>query len=111
MSGKSAHTGRRKKKMDEQYIWAWMFALLAVVLVVAAVRERMRAKQRQVEQLRQNWGQVPEREYTSEELESISHYARNHQNGRFMIDDITWNDLDMERVYMLLNNTCSACGE
>ncbi len=59
MSGKSAHTGRRKKKMDEQYIWAWMFALLAVVLVVAAVRERMRAKQRQVEQLRQNWGQVP----------------------------------------------------
>ena len=97
--------------MDEQYIWAWMFALLAVVLVVAAVRERMRAKQRQVEQLRQNWGQVPEREYTSEELESISHYARNHQNGRFMIDDITWNDLDMERVYMLLNNTCSACGE
>lgn len=111
MSGKSAHTGRRKKKMDEQYIWAWMFALLAVVLVVAAVRERMRAKQRQVEQLRQNWGQVPEREYTSEELESISHYARNHKNGRFMIDDITWNDLDMERVYMLLNNTCSACGE
>ena len=97
--------------MDEQYIWAWIFALLAVVLVIVVVRERMRAKQRQVEQLRQNWGQVPEREYTSEELESISHYARNHQNGRFMIDDITWNDLDMERVYMLLNNTCSACGE
>ena len=56
------------RKMDEQYIWAWIFALLAVVLVIVVVRERMRAKQRQVEQLRQSWGQVPEREYTSEEL-------------------------------------------
>ena len=25
------------------------------------------------------WGSIPEREYTAEELESISHYARHHQ--------------------------------
>ena len=27
------------------------------------------------------------------------------------MDDITWNDLAMDQVYMLMNNTCSAIGE
>lgn len=97
--------------MQEQYLWMFICGIVAILLAVSAVRERTGRKRRQVEALRNSWGQIPEQEYTSEELKSISHYARNHQNGRFMIDDITWNDLDMERIFMLLNHTCSSCGE
>lgn len=97
--------------MTEQSIWYGIILILIGILAVVAVRERMREKKQQILRLREMWGQAPEREYTSEELASIGRYARNHQNGRFMIDDITWNDLDMERVFMLLNQTCSSCGE
>ena len=31
--------------------------------------------------------------------------------ARFLIDDITWNDLDMDRIYMLINQTVSSPGE
>ena len=53
----------------------------------------------------------PDREYTWEELESISHYAKHHEGERFMVDDITWNDLGMDQIFMLLNTTVSSCGE
>lgn len=102
---------QEEARMEEQYIWAWICGLLVLIFVALAVRESMQSKKRQTVKLRQRWGRVPQQEYTSEELKSISHYAEIHQNGRFMIDDITWNDLDMERVFMLLNNTCSSCGE
>lgn len=97
--------------MQEQYIWGWIILAVIGILVVVAVRDRIRTKKTRLEQLRRSWGKVPEREYTAEELESIGRYALNHQNGKFMIDDITWNDLDMERIFMLLNQTCSSCGE
>ena len=57
------------------------------------------------------WGSVAEREYTWEELESISHYAKHQQEEKFMIDDITWNDLGMDQIFMLLNTTVSSCGK
>lgn len=97
--------------MQEQYIWSWIILAVIGILIAVGVRERIRTKKIRMERLRQMWGTVPEREYTSEELASIGRYAQNHQNGRFMVDDITWNDLDMERVFMLLNQTCSSCGE
>ena len=61
--------------------------------------------------LKGRWGAVPDREYTSEELESISHYALHHRKGKFYVDDITWNDLGLEEIFMILNNTVSSCGE
>lgn len=61
--------------------------------------------------LKQRWGTIPDREYTQEELESISHYARRHEGEPFMIDDITWNDLQMDEIFIRMNNTLSSCGE
>ena len=57
------------------------------------------------------WGSVTDREYSTEELESISHYARRHRKDRFLIDDITWNDLSMDQMFVNMNTTVSSCGE
>lgn len=43
-------------------------------------------------------GNRTDREYTQEELESISHYAKRNEGEQFMIDDITWNDLQMDEI-------------
>lgn len=52
------------------------------------------------------------REYSMEEFDAISHYyVHRKKEGLPVIDDITWNDLDMDRIFMLLNHTWSCIGE
>ena len=41
--------------------------------------------------------------------EAASGYFRHHMSG-FQIDDITWNDLDMDKVYERMDYTKSAAG-
>ena len=68
-------------------------------------RKRIRRKVQRI------YGNVPEREYSPGDIENISHYFRRKENQGFYIDDITWNDLDMDRIYMLINQTVSSPGE
>ncbi|MDY3917366.1 MAG: hypothetical protein SOZ59_00005 [Candidatus Limivivens sp.] len=64
------------------------------------------------EKIRRTYGAWPEREYDSDEFEAISHYFRLKQKkDRFYLDDITWNDLEMDQIFMLLNHTWSSVGE
>lgn len=65
--------------------------------------------------LKQEWGRFPGREYEYEELDKISRYFYYQlQKGKIeepYIDNITWNDLDMEAIFMLLNQAKSSAGE
>lgn len=67
------------------------------------------------EKIIREWGKVPEREYTDAELESITHYYKNtidnSEDSKNRVDDITWNDLDMDEIFMQMNNTYSSAGE
>lgn len=90
--------------------------LITVVLILAAaalviLRDKRQQRKWFLAKAHRLWGGVADREYTMEELESISHYARKHQNGRFMVDDITWNDLGMDQIFVVMNTTFSSCGE
>ncbi|MBS6196266.1 MAG: DNA mismatch repair protein MutS [Clostridiales bacterium] len=91
--------------------------VLTVILAVFVVsgllmlREKRRQRRWFLRKVRNMWGSVAEREYTAEELESISHYAEKHRDGQFMIDDITWNDLGMDQIFVNMNTTVSSCGE
>lgn len=64
-----------------------------------------------MKKIRRLYGKVPEREYETGDMEKISHYFRRKCGDQFVIDDITWNDLDMDRIYMLVNQTMSSPGE
>lgn len=63
-----------------------------------------------ISKLKFGFGKYPEREYTDEQYAGISGYYRNNKTDNY-IDDITWNDLDMDAVFMALNNTHSSAGE
>lgn len=73
--------------------------------------DKIRQRKWFLRHLKQRWGTVPDREYTQEELESISHYAKRNEGEQFMIDDTTWNDLQMDEIFIRINNTLSSCGE
>lgn len=59
-----------------------------------------------------NWGRPPVSE-SYDGIDSVSAYWNHklaHQSPELYIDDITWNDLDMNDVYMRLNATNSSVG-
>ena len=92
-------------------------SVLAVLLILYSImaasrRANLLNRRRKIER---EWGNVPDREYVSGELENIARYYQNklkRQEGKsHVIDDITWNDLDMDRVFCMLNRTYSSVGQ
>jgi len=54
------------------------------------------------------------KKYRAGDFDSIASYYQNKRNleeNKFIIDDITWNDLDLEKVFIRLNGTHSSVGE
>ena len=101
---------RMGDKMERWMIIAIFFLLVVGVYVYMEYRRRQN-RIRLLEKIRASWGEVPEREYTLDEFGKISHYFRKSMDESFSIDDITWNDLEMDDVFMCMNHTYSSLGE
>ncbi len=114
------------------YIITGVIALAAIALYIR--RKMKRAVENLKQRLRSQWGRTPETQYKTEEMKAIAGYyenvrdncgntigngcgngdnsnKRNSNNGAFFVDDITWNDLDMDDVYKRTNNTQTSVGE
>ncbi len=73
----------------------------------------MRTKKLQ-KRLRAAFGKAPDPMYFPGDMESIrAYYDFRQENGldAFLIDEITWNDLDMDRVYRRINAKRCTSGE
>ena len=64
-----------------------------------------------------SWGKSADRNYSEEQWNAIVSYykvlekkAEESQKHEF-VDDITWNDLDMDEVYQVWNHTRTSIGE
>lgn len=64
-----------------------------------------------LERMMASWGKIPQREYSYDELEHISQFFRKREKEGFYVDDITWNDLDMDRIFALINQSISSIGD
>lgn len=60
--------------------------------------------------LKNGYGSYPQKEYKPEQYANIAKYYLKHSAG-FQIDDITWNDLEMDRLFIMMNHTYSSAGE
>lgn len=85
--------------------------LFAIVLIMwrEYVGNRQFLKNK-LAQIYAGYGVPPERTYGAEELVRISMYYQKHQRAD-QIDDITWNDLNLDAVYQRLNTCLSAAGD
>lgn len=90
-----------------------MFGLIAVFLVISAVigrRDRLRRDARERKKLAESFGKPGSKEYPDGRIEQIRGCIR-RDHSPFSVDDITWNDLDMDLLYRSMDTTCSTAGE
>lgn len=90
-----------------------MAAALAGAALIFVISEVFRTRKFEMQfkkKLYEEYGVLPEREYKPGALEVISRYFEKHKDG-FSIDDITWNDLNMDEIFKRMNFTYSAAGE
>lgn len=85
--------------------------VVIIVLMIISYREEKRRMLMWRERIKNAFGDVPDQEYTSEYFEGLKGYYNSKKVDQGNVDDITFNDLDLKNIYMLLNNTGSSVGE
>lgn len=89
-----------------------MLALLAVgaLLFANGLWNDRKMKVWRRKKFQEDFGKRADRIYEDGEFQGISGYYRNHSSD-FFIDDITWNDLDMDEIFRQMNTTESSAGQ
>ena len=95
-----------------------MPVLLAVFLLISALiglRDRRRLDQKEREKLARSFGKPGDKEYSEGRLCELGNSPVPGLSARlentFTVDDITWNDLDLDLVFRSMDSTCSYAGE
>lgn len=95
--------------MEIKIVGLVLFCLAA--FAAFCIYHNRQRKAEKMAKIRRTWGTRPEREYTAAEFDAIGRYFERTGREGYYIDDITWNDLDMDTIFMLLNHTWSCIGE
>lgn len=90
----------------------WIIIGILVVFTVLGIIDRIRKEKELLLKVKSSFGiRVGENPMPSERYVSLAAYLESLPKDDADIDAITWNDLDMDRIFMGLNHTCSAIGE
>jgi Mismatch repair ATPase (MutS family) len=95
--------------MEYLIFWGAM-GLIVLFLAGQGVLADRREKKRFERTLYESYGKRPDKEYKVERFVRIPGYYEHHREPG-QIDDITWDDLSMDQVFMRLNYTISSSGE
>ncbi len=91
------------------------YLVIGVVVLTFLVGKGLYDKQKYKREVRnlllESFGTVSDEEYTSEKLKAIKSYYEATKRDAYDVDDITWNDLELDELYMVMNRTFSAMGE
>lgn len=97
--------------MEYLVFFAVIFGCI-IILFLIGIAEENRAKKIFKKKLETDYGKPSGKQYADGRLATISGYfEKTKKEADFFIDDITWNDLDMDRVYQSMDFTFSAAGE
>lgn len=93
----------------EYLVFAAVVLLALILFMIKGYFDDRKHRKQFVEHLRTNYGEFPEKEYKVEAFVAIAKYYKRHVKEN-QIDDITWNDLDMDSIFMLMDHTLSSAG-
>lgn len=85
--------------------------IVLVLLIIKVFYDSRQTEKRILDQIKSRWGQYPETELTPERIQAIRAYYDARKDSGKDVDDITWNDVSMDKVFEMLNNTSSTIGE
>ena len=86
----------------------FFFGIIVLLLLLDKWINR-NVKKEILDRLNKSWGMRNEEKLSDEEFEKIRYYF-DKTKSEYDIDDITWNDLDMNNIYSMMNNTNSYIG-
>ena len=96
----------------QEYIHIAIGSAVLLLILYFALTAGARQRRMMLTRIRRFYGRDPEREYTEEELQKIrTYFELTKEEGRFFIDDISWNDLEIDDLFMAANHTFSSVGE
>ena len=84
--------------------------IILVLVVIKVVYDEKKYMEKLTSRLKRTWGQPTRQEYSEVIWKNIKYYHENTA-GENDIDDITWNDLELDRVYEKINHTRTSVGE
>ena len=92
-----------------------MLGILAVFVIISAVigfRDRKQFDAKERVKLAGAFGKPGDKEYPEGRFRELQRCSERRKPGDvFAIDEITWNDLDMDAIYRAMDITCSGAGE
>ena len=94
----------------EMMIWLSVFILIFLTILYKGIIENKRTTEKLSKCFKENWGKANQRQWKSDELERSSHYSECRRSNH-TIDELTWNDLDMDSVYAQMAYTRSSLGD
>lgn len=97
------------RQMAYIVFWATMALFLLFVFIKGALDAR-KNRRLFVQKLYNDYGKAPDRQYKVERFLRIGSYFKRHRS-KGQIDDITWNDLNMDEIFKRMNYTLSSTGE
>ncbi len=83
---------------------------LCAIATYSWLNKRRRSK-RLLKEIDAQWGKVPEQKHKASACSNYFNMLRAINKDKFYIDDITWNDLEMDKVFGKINATWSVPGE
>lgn len=89
---------------------AGILLLFLIVTLLLGMQERKRTRSRLLRSLREGFGRPSAKKMAPERYAQVPQYFLHHKLS-FSIDDITWNDLDLDQLFHAMDSTCSASGE
>ena len=86
------------------------FLMLLGIIVFKGITEKKKTIEKWKKEFKENYGKRNQRKWKNQEVECISHYCKDRMNED-SIDELTWNDLDMDLIYQQMAYTCSSLGD
>ena len=94
----------------EVFVFLGGFLALLIFFGFQAHKNKKRKREKIRRQLNELWGNESNREYTGTQYERVRKYF-DALKRESCIDDITWNDLGLDNIFMEMNYTRSSIGE
>ena len=95
----------------DKYLYIGLGVAVIGIILYQIINSEKQRRAKLLYKIKQAWGNPVVREYEYDEFEALTHYYKKRKKeGEFVIDDITWNDLDMDSVFLEINNTQSSTG-
>ncbi len=91
--------------------WWIIVALILVALVIFGIIDSMRQKKQMRETIEKQFGTDKNITISEKRYAFIDAYAKSMLGRTYDIDDITWNDLEMDSIFRKLNQTNCSVGE